>query len=309
MRIASLLPSATEIVCALGARGELVGVSHECDHPADVRELPRLTSTRLEPAAASAWIDRDVRELLRTAAAVYELDVARLEELAPDVIVTQDMCDVCSVSLPQVERAARDLFGARCRVVSLHPLRLDDIWRDIVRVGEAIGRASEADQQIQLLRGRMSAIATRAKRATTRPPVLTLEWIDPPMAGGTWMSELVVLAGGTPMVTEPGERAPTLDVHSLRALEPAPEVVLVKPCGFDLERSRRELATLRALLAPMPWPAARDGNLWLADGNAFFNRPGPRIVESLEILAACTHPELFADLARKHAGSFERLEL
>ncbi len=305
MRIASLLPSATEIVCALGALRELVGVSHECDHPPEVRELPVLTSTRLEPARASARIDQDVRALLRTAAAVYDLDTERLATLAPDVIVTQDLCDVCAVSFHDVERAARELFGTNCRIVNLRPMRLGDIWEDIARVGSAIGREREANRVVEGLLQRVKAIQEVAERATARPHVLTLEWIDPPMVGGTWMCELVRLAGGVPLVTSAGDRAPTLDAAALRALDPAPDVVLVKPCGFDLERSHLELDTLRALLAPLPWPAVRERRVWLADGNAYFNRPGPRIVESLEILAACVHPELFRELAEKHAASFE----
>jgi iron complex transport system substrate-binding protein len=307
MRVASLLPSATEIVCAVGARDELVGVSHECDYPEGVCELPRLTSTRLSPSAASDAIDRDVRALLRSAAAVYDLDTERLAALAPDVIVTQDLCDVCAVSLRDVEAAARTLFGPRCRVVSLHPLRLGDIWQDIARVGAALGRETEASRVIEDGIGRVRDIGARAERAPSRPRVLTLEWIEPPMAGGTWMPELVELAGGTPLVTQPGERAPTLSREMLRALDPAPDVVLVKPCGFDLERTQRELEALRALLAPLAWPAVRERRVWIADGNAFFNRPGPRIVESLEILAACVHPELFPDFAARHARSFELL--
>jgi len=159
------------------------------------------------------------------------------------------------------------------------------------------------------LRERTERIRERALNVHERPRVLTIEWIEPVMIGGTWTPELVELAGGEPLVARPGDRAPTLGVDALRALDPAPDVVLVKPCGFVLERTRAELATLRRLFAELDWPAVRDERVWIADGNAYFNRPGPRIVESLEILAGCLHPDLCADLARAHRGSFELVHL
>lgn len=319
LRVASLLPSATEIVCAVGAREELVGVSHECDHPADVVGLPVLTKCHVRHLGTSAEIDRDVRALVRDVLAVYELDLAALEGAAPSVIVTQDLCDVCAVSYDDVCRAARELAGAQVDIVNLHPTRLGDVLEDVRRVGRALGRAREADGVVADMERRMEAVRARAQAPESsgstgstsstgqprRPRVLTIEWIDPVMIGGTWMPELVRLAGGEPLVTSPGDHAPTLDAAALAEL--CPDVVLVKPCGFDLPRTLAELAASPLLAADGPaaaWPALREGRVFAADGNAFFNRPGPRLVESLEILAACVHPERFADLARAHRASF-----
>ena len=312
LRIASLLPSATEMVCALGAESELVGVSHECDWPPTVVGRAVLTTSKIKVLAKSGEIDRDVRSLLKNALAVYDIDDGALAQAAPDVIVTQDLCDVCAVSFDDVVAAARRVARADVRIVNLHPTVLADIWADIRKVAEALGREREAAAVLADMDRRVAHVKQRAatwlaRRGASAPPnVLTVEWIDPVMVGGTWMPELVTLAGGRPLVTEPGQHAPTLTSQQLRALDPAPDVVVVKPCGFPLERLVQEAATLEALLGPLPWPAVREGRVWIADGNAYFNRPGPRIVDSLEILAACVHPEAFADLAAHHAGAFRR---
>ncbi len=319
LRVVSLLPSATEIVCAVGARASLVGVSHECDHPADVVGLPVMTRCKVRSLAKSGAIDRDVRALVRDVLAVYELELEALREARPDVVVTQDLCDVCAVSYDDVCAAARELANPALEIVNLHPTRLADVLADVLKVGRALGREGEArgvvrdmEQRIERVRARaasvvgvVGAVGVGGAGATARPAVLTLEWIDPVMVGGTWMPELVELAGGRPLVTRPGDHAPTLGREELAAL--APDVVLVKPCGFDLARTRAERADLLALLAGFDWPAVRAGRVFAADGNSFFNRPGPRIADSLEILAACTHEELFADLAEVHREHFERL--
>lgn len=303
MRIVSLLPSATEIVCALGARDELVGRSHECDHPPGVEDVPVLTSARIGPLATSRAIDTAIREVLKDALAVYEIDIDGLRRAAPDVIVTQDLCDVCAVSLDDVRAALARLARKNVTIANLHPTRLADVWADIERVAEAIGRPEAGKDVTRDRRARVERIAARAKETTRRPAVLSIEWMDPVMIGGMWMPELVALAGGEPLVTKPGEHAPTLDLEQLAALDPA--VVVVKPCGFDRARSLAELPTLHATL---PWAAWRpDCRVYVADGSAYFNRPGPRIVESLEILAACVHPETFGDFAETHRASFVRL--
>ena len=307
MRVASLLPSATEMVCALGMRDALVGVSHECDFPQDVVGLPVLTRSKVALAGRSGEIDRDVRAVLADALAVYDVLVEELERVRPDVIVTQDLCDVCAVSFADVERAVRRLTRPDVRIVNLHPTRLDDVLQDVRRVGEALDRTQAADGLVASLGARLDELAARAALLPTRPHVLTIEWIDPVMIGGTWMPELVAIAGGTALVTRPGDHAPTLDESALAGLDPAPDVVLVKPCGFPLARTFREADALRALLAAMPWPAVHEGRVFVADGNAYFNRPGPRLVESLEILAAAVHPTEFEDLARRHAGALRRV--
>ena len=305
LRVASLLPSATEIVCGLGARASLVGISHECDFPRDVEELPVLTRARLAPVRSSQEIDREVRHVLQNALAVYELELDRLEAARPDVIVTQDLCDVCAVSFQDVCSAVAKLARRDVQIVNLHPTRLSDIWSDIQRVASALDRIELGARVIAQLRARVGAIALRAAAATRTPRILSIEWIAPVMIGGMWMPDLIDLAHAEPLVTRSGEHAPTLTREQLEALDP--DVVLVKPCGFDLARTLGELPVLRAALPWTTWRAAREGRVFVADGNAYFNRPGPRIVESLEILAACAHPELFEDFRRAHDASVVRL--
>jgi iron complex transport system substrate-binding protein len=305
VRIVSLLPSATEIVCALGARDELVGRSHECDYPPGVEQLPVLTSARVGLLPSSKGIDTAVRDVLKDALAIYDIDVATLRDLKPDVIVTQDLCDVCAVSLDDVRAAVARLARSDVRIVNLHPTKLADIWADISRVGEALGRHGHAERAVAELKSRSAEIDRRASATSDRPGVLAIEWMDPVMVGGMWMPELVTLAGGTPLVTKAGEHAPTLTRDQLAALDP--DVVLVKPCGFDLGRTLRELDVLQRTVPWSSWGAVARGRVYVADGNAYFNRPGPRIVESLEILAACIHPEPFADLGEKHRESVVRV--
>jgi iron complex transport system substrate-binding protein len=283
VRIASLLPSATEHVCALGARADLVGVSHECDFPADVVGLPVLTRPRVSLGRESLAIDRSIRNLLEKAAAVYEVDVDALKTVQPDVIVTQDLCDVCAVSYDDVCAAARALGNPDVRIVNLHPTRLADVAADLASVAAAIGRdpgpaVRAMNEQMELVRRHASDLDRRR--------VLTIEWLAPVMIGGTWMPELVAMAGGEPLVTSPGDHAPTLTDDALAALEP--DVVLVKPCGFDVARTMEERVRVDALRAL--FPRAR---FYVADGSAYFNRPGPRIADSLEILASAVHPEVF----------------
>jgi iron complex transport system substrate-binding protein len=307
MRVASLLPSATEIVCALGAQDTLVGVSHECDFPAGVADLPALTRARLKPVTTSRDIDTEVRAILQDALAVYEIELDRLATARPELIVTQDLCDVCAVSLDDVRAAVAKLAQRDdIRIVNLHPMRLGDVWDDIARVAAALARPETGAHVVGDLRARVADIQARSAVRDGRPRVLSIEWIDPVMIGGMWMPELIALAGGTALVTKPADHAPTLTREALAAL--APNVVLVKPCGFSLGRTLDELETLRAALPWNEWAAVRAGRVYVADGNAYFNRPGPRLVESLEILAACVHPETFPDFQQKHRGTVVRVE-
>jgi iron complex transport system substrate-binding protein len=305
-RVASLLPAATEIVCVVGAEADLVGISHECDFPDSVRGLPALTRARVHPVATSRAIDREVRRVLQDALAVYEIELARLEAARPDVIVTQDLCDVCAVSFDDVCAAAAKLVDRRIRIVNLHPTRFGDVWSDIERVAEVLGRAAEGGEVIRRLQGRASEIAARSAAPDARPRVVSIEWIEPVMIGGVWIPELIEMAGGTALVTRPGEHAPTLAMDALRAL--SPDVVVVSPCGFPLARTLEELHELRGALPWESWPAVRAGRVYIADGNAYFNRPGPRIIESLEILAACLHPDAFPEFRRKHGSAVIRVD-
>jgi len=294
VKIVSLLPSATELVCALGAADDLVGISHECDFPVEIRDRRVLTRARIDASGSSAAIDAAVRGVIRDALSIYAVDEAGLAALAPDVIITQDLCEVCAVSLDDVRAAvARLAHRADVQIVTLTPVRLDDVLGDVERVAAALGRAAAGRQVRAALEARIASIAARARAASSRPRVVSLEWIDPLMLGGTWMPELIELAGGLAVGAEAGQPAPTISLDDLGRL--APDVIVVKPCGFDLARALGERAALAAVAA-----AAPGARIVVTDGNAFFNRPGPRLVESLEIMAACVHPDLFADLAAAH---------
>jgi len=289
-RVASLLPSTTEIVCALGARDRLVARSHECDHPPGVEALPALTSPRLDPSGASAAIHAAVKGVLREGLSVYTVDAAALRGLAPDVILTQTQCAVCAAS-PRDLEAALAGWPSPPRVVSLEPSRLEDVWGDVERVGAAVGRAAEGRAVAERLRGRVAAIAARAA-GLGRPRVAFVEWIEPLMAAGSWTPELIALAGAEDVFGAAGEHARWREPAELAAADP--DWVVVAPCGFDLARTRRELGPLAERPEWRGLAAVRAGRVVLADGNALFNRPGPRLVESLEVLAEALHPEVFA---------------
>ncbi|HVO14319.1 MAG TPA: cobalamin-binding protein [Alphaproteobacteria bacterium] len=287
-RIVSLLPSATEIVAALGCADRLVGRSHECDFPPEVARLPALTASKLDGEGTSCAIDQRLKSIVQEGLAVYRVDGATLRALKPDLIVTQDQCEVCAVSLRDVEAAVCAWTDHDARIVSLAPASLADVWADMQRVAEALGVAERGAALIQQLETRVGAIAARAAAAPDRPRVACIEWIAPLMAAGNWMPELVALAGGVNLFGEAGRHSPWLDWGALRASDP--DVVLVAPCGFDIARSRRDLAVLEALPGWSALRAVRAGRVAIADGNQYFNRPGPRLVESLEILAEILHP-------------------
>jgi len=295
-RIVSLLPSATEIACALGARAHLVGISHECDFPAELLGIPVLTSSRVGNSASSAAIDAEVRALAHDALSIYTVDQQLLAELSPDLILTQDLCRVCAVSLSDVQSAvARLAQRSEVQIVSLQPTRLEHVLQDIETVARALGKPARGRALRTELEARIARIAERAQRASWRPRVASVEWLDPLMLGGTWMPELIELAGGEALAARPGEPAPTLSLAEFATLRA--DVVLIKPCGFDVARTLRERDLIDASLLARLMPSAR---AYVTDGNAFFNRPGPRLVESLEILAAAIHPKLFGDFERKH---------
>jgi len=291
-RIVSLLPSATEIVCALGFESELVGRSHECDYPAGVECLPALTEPKFNPNRSSAEVDREVRRIVGEALSVYRVDAQKLRDLAPDVIVTQSQCEVCAVSERDVEDAVANwLGGGRPQIVSLAPYGLSDIFADIERVARALGQPARGGELAGELMARMDAVAARARRIRERPRVACIEWLDPLMAAGNWMPELVAMAGGENIFGRPGEHTGTLDYDAL--VNSDPDVILVAPCGFTMKRTVEELPALAARPGWAAMRAVREGKVFAAEGNQYFNRPGPRIADSLEILAEIIHPELF----------------
>lgn len=274
MRVVSLLPAATEIVCSLGLRDELVARSHECDFPLGVEALPALTRARVDSSLPSALIDEQVRKVVASRLPIYTLDEAQLAALAPDVVVTQEACAVCAISYDQVVAAVRRAsIGAQ--VVALSPTRLDHIIEDVRRVAGVCGVEGRGEAVAQDLHRRLKRAATRT---TARPRVAVIEWLAPVMLAGHWVPDAIRAAGGIAVGPEPGDASPYTTWDEVRALEP--DAVIVAPCGFDLDRTRRESAPwadqLRAL-AP---------RVLLLDGNAYLNRPGPRIVEAVERIAA-----------------------
>jgi iron complex transport system substrate-binding protein len=291
MRIVSLLPSCTEIVCALGAANRLVGRSHECDFPPEIKGLPVCTSAKLDASASSAEIDRQVKALLQDAVSVYGINVEKLRELRPDLILTQAQCEVCAVSLPEVETAVGQWLGSRPQIISLSPNRLADIWEDIRRVSDALEMGEPGRDFLRALKNRVVNIIEKTCLLQNRPTVACIEWIEPLMAAGNWVPELVELAGGTNVAGEAGKHSPWMNWETLRQHDP--DIIIAMPCGFDLARTRAEMA---ALARQPEWPklkAVKNKRVFLTDGNQYFNRPGPRLVESLEILTEIIHPDRF----------------
>jgi len=289
-RIISLIASATEIVCALGFENHLVGRSHECDYPESVLRLPKCTEPKFNPEGTSLEVDQRVKAILREALSVYRVDAEMLKVLAPDVIVTQSHCEVCAVSLKDVERAVGEMIESKPAIVPLSPNCLADVWADIRRVADALGVADRGRRLVQGAQERMAAIEKKAKRLE-RPRVACIEWLEPLMAAGNWMPELVEMAGGRNLLGEAGKHSPGMSWEELR--EKDPEVILLLPCGFDIARTRQELPALTRQPGWGELEAVRGGRVFLLDGNQYFNRPGPRLVESLEILAEALHPETF----------------
>jgi iron complex transport system substrate-binding protein len=276
-RVVSLIASATEIVCALGARDLLVGRSHECDFPPDVTRLPSLTEPKFPVTGTSYEIDARVKAILQEGLSVYRVDAERLEALKPDVIVTQDHCEVCAVSLKDVEAALCARVGWRVEIVSLRPDSLADIWEDIANVARALDRERQGEHLVIQLKERMASIAEQCGAARKCPRVAMIEWIDPLMAGGNWMPELVQRAGGENLFAVAGQPSPWLDWDQIVVADP--DVVLVHPCGFDITRTLQEMPLLEHCPGWHDLKAVQRDHIFVADGNQYFNRPGPRVVE------------------------------
>lgn len=280
MRVASLLPSCTEIACALGARDALVGRSHECDFPPGVESLPVLTAARVDASAPSAELDRDVKALVARGLSIYEVDAERLCALQPDVVLTQTQCEVCAVTPRDLESALAEWTGRKPRIVSLEPRALDDVWADVERVGAGLDRVDRGRALGFELRERVERLAALATGPRAR--VACLEWLEPLMAAGSWIPELVALAGADDVLGRAAEPAPWIEWDALRDADP--DALLLMPCGFDLQRTLDELAALERRSELDGLRAVREGRVYALDGNQYFNRPGPRLVESLEIL-------------------------
>jgi iron complex transport system substrate-binding protein len=287
VRIVSLLPSATEFVCALELVEQLVGVTHECDYSPFVAGLPKVTRTLIPIDVSSARIDTLVRERLKTEQALYSLDLPTLEQLQPDLIVTQALCDVCAVAEDEVRSAACRLPGAP-RVVNLEPTTLAGVLQSLETVAQAAGRPERASAALTLLQARIDAVVVRSKQLSIRPRVLLLEWLDPPFSCGHWSPELVQLAGGTEVLGIAGERSRTLEWEEVLAA--GPEVLVIACCGFTVERTMQDLPLLTTQPGFADLPAVREERVYVVDGSAYFSRPGPRLIDSLEILAHALEP-------------------
>ena len=292
LRILPLISSATEIVHALGLGQFQVGRSHECDFPPSVLSLPVCTRPAIEVDGSSAEIDALVKDRLRRALSVYEVDAELVTRLAPTHIITQTQCEVCAVSLADVERALQADFATDARIIALEPYALADVWADIRRVADACGHGGVGEELVRRLEDRMADLRERAARADCTPSVAAIEWQEPLMAGGNWVPELIEMANGRNLFGVAGQHSPWMTWEQL--IEADPDVIVFLPCGFDLARTRSEMHWLSERA---DWPrlrAVRAGKVYLCDGNQFMNRPGPRLAESLQIFAEILHPELFA---------------
>lgn len=301
MRVVSLIASSTEIVCALGQGDQLVARSHECDFPAWVTRLPKVTEPKFPLDGTSYEIDQRVKAIVQEGLSVYRVDAAQLDALRPDVILTQSQCEVCAVSTRDVEDAVCRMVASKPRIVSLEPNALEDVWRDIAKVADALGVADRGRALVDELQRRIDTVAARAMMAAERPTVACIEWVEPLMAAGNWMPTLVDLAGGVNLFGEAGKHSPWMTFDELVARDP--DVIIILPCGYDIARARQDLPLLEREPRWSSLAAVRAGRVFVADGNQYFNRPGPRVVESLEILAELIHPALFPP---HHTGAYWR---
>ena len=289
-RIVSLIASSTEIVCRLGLQDQLVGVSHECDYPPSVQDLTVCSRPRINIHGTSLEIDQRVKTALQGALSVYEVRRKELEALQPTLIITQTQCEVCAVNLADVEAAVCDWLGSQPRLVALEPNQLHDIWADIQRVADAADVSQEGEALVDELKASLATLSLQCD-LLDRPTVACIEWLEPLMAGGNWIPELVDIAGGQSLLAQVGKHSPWFEWEQLR--EADPEVIVTMPCGFSIERTLEEAHVLTQLPGWDQLKAVREDRVYVTDGNAYFNRPGPRVLESAQILAEVLHPGHF----------------
>ena len=297
LKIVSLLPSATEIIDCLGLTEALVGRSHECDYPPAIADLPICTEARLNSQKSSCEIERDVQTLVREALSIYNIKTEVLEQLQPTHIITQDQCDVCAVNLPEVEIAVAQLTNSQPQIISLQPGLLSEVWDDIKRTAQILDVDNPA--VLKKLQHRLKIIKDRVKDRP-QPTVVAIEWTDPLMVGANWIPELIEIAGGQSLLSVKGKHSPYISWESL--VDANPDIIVIMPCGFDLKRTKQES---QVLIQHPQWrtlKAVQNNQVFITDGNAYFNRPGPRLVDSAEILAEIFHPQLF-DL--RHQASWQ----
>ncbi len=302
MKIVSLLPSATEIVCALGLESDLIGITHECDFPASIADRPALTASRIShETMTSKEIDHAVRRQLDGHGSIYDLDTVMLESLKPDLILTQELCDVCAVSYKTVQKAAK-MYVADAQVVSLEPNTLGDIFENIKTVGELTCTGEKAAEVVAELHARLDAVRNRAElhlSASRKPGVFMLEWLEPPFAPGHWVPEQVEIAGGIALLGKSGLPSVTTTFDAI--YESQPDVIVLIPCGYYAHDILRQLEFTQF---PSNWrdiPAVKNGEVWALDATSYFSRPAPRVVDGVEILAKIFHPDIFGTPAEGEA--------
>jgi len=290
-RIISLLPAATEIICALGLSENLVGRSHECDYPESVKVLPICSDAKFLPGANSAQIDQQVKEILTEALSIYKIDKELIQSLKPDVIITQTQCEVCAVSLKDVEEALSNLVSSETKIISLEPNILADIFREIKEISVILDVEEAGNTLIEDLEERIDLIKHKLKFFPAKPKVALIEWLSPIMVAGNWIPELVESAGGTPLLAENGKHSPFVEWQQI--YDANPDILIVTPCGFSIARTLQEIDLLLNLPGWRDLEAVKNNRVYIADGNAYFNRSGPRIVDTIEILAEIITPKYF----------------
>ena len=292
MRIVSLLASATEMIAALGCLDQMVGRSHECDYPPEVLSLPTVSAPQILTNTSSAEIDAQIKQRVQggvieenaalTALSIYAIDIIQLQALRPDVVFTQNQCEVCAVSERDVTRAVQQLTGLEPRIVSLSPYRLSDVWEDVLRVGQALHHRARAEQLVHSYQQRLDALRATTTQFGSKPRVTILEWLDPLMGSGNWTPELVTYAGGENVFGEVGQHSPWISPEELQTADP--DVLVLAPCGYSLERALEDLPILQRHPVWQTLQAVRNGRVYAIDGNQYLNRSGPRLVESAELL-------------------------
>lgn len=291
LRIISLLPAATEIVCALGLQNQLVGRSHECDYPEGVKDLPVCSSAKFLSGSDSAEIDRQVKEILTDALSIYTIDKDLISTLSPDIIITQAQCEVCAVSLKDVESALEGLLDKDCRIISLEPNVLSDVYQDIRNIAAILGVPAQGEELLERSGERLDIIKHKLKFLSEKPKVACIEWLAPLMIAGNWTPELIEIAGGQPVLAVNGKHSPFVEFGDIQAEDP--DIIVVAPCGFSISRTLQEINLLLELPGWQDLKAVKDNRVYIADGNQYFNRSGPRLIDSIEILAEIVNPKQF----------------
>ncbi|MEJ6979608.1 cobalamin-binding protein [Pedobacter sp. P351] len=290
-KIISLLPAATEIVCALGLKDQLVGRSHECDSPESIVELPVCSSAKFISGSSSLEIDKQVKEILTDALSIYTIDKEKIKELGPTVIITQSQCEVCAVSLKDVEETLDEMLENKVELISLNPQALSDIFGEILLLAEKLGVAEAGRALVEDLQERCDLVHHKLKFVEQRPSVVCIEWLSPLMAAGNWTPELIQIAGGLSLLAENGKHSGYIEFSAIQAADP--DIIVIAPCGFSLERTLQEINLLFDLPGWKELSAVKSNKVFVADGNHYFNRSSQKVVDTIELLAEIIHPKQF----------------